>query len=103
MLVAVSVPIGAAQVSVRLLTLAVGTTVLEVTVVLVTAVQPLADVSVTLYTPDNVVLKLAVVWPLLHRNVTPGVVLEAETVTVVSVHVSGPVLVAVTFWGAVMS
>ena len=65
--VAVRVPLGWAQVSVRLLTLTEGVSVLLVTVVDVVAVQPLADVSVTEYTPGSVVVKLAVVWPELHR------------------------------------
>ena len=65
--VAVSVPLGWAQVSVRLLTLTVGVSVLLATVVLATAVQPLGAVTVTLYTPGTDVVKEAVVWPLLHR------------------------------------
>ncbi|GAB3572237.1 hypothetical protein GCM10027578_32110 [Spirosoma luteolum] len=64
---AVSVPVDAAVVRVRLLIEAVGAATSEVTVVLATAVQPLAEVTVKLYVPAVLAVVVAVVAPLLHR------------------------------------
>ena len=101
--VAVSVPLGWAQVKVRLLTLTEGVTASAVTLVEATAVQPLEAVTVTEYVPAVVVVKLAVVWPLLQRYVTPVVVVDADTVTAVFVQVNGPVLVTETTGATVSS
>jgi hypothetical protein len=67
-----------------------------VTVVVPTAVQPLAAVTVTEYGPAVLTVMEGVVAPVLHRYVT-GTSGCSVIVTEVSVQFSGPVLLTVTF------
>jgi hypothetical protein len=54
------------------------------------AVHPLpGSVTVTVYPPGELTVLLAIPVPLLQLYVTPGVVDEAERVTLVTVHVAG--------------
>ena len=75
--------------------LALGGVISCVTVVVVTAVQPLLlFVIVTVYVPGALTVLVRVVWPpLLHKYVTP-VAGFAVKVTLVVMHVNGPSFVA---------
>ena len=81
--VAVSVPDGWAQVKVKLLTDTVGTVVLDCTVVVAVAKQPLFDVTVTEYGPAALTVMEGVFAPVLHKYV--------GEVALVGVAVSVPV------------
>ena len=65
--VAVSIPDGWAQVSVKLLIDTVGTVVLDCTVVVAVPKQPLAEVTVTEYGPAALTVIDGVFAPVLHR------------------------------------
>jgi hypothetical protein len=71
------------------------------TVVVAVAVQPFAAVTVTVYTPDVLTVVTAVFAPFDQAYVTPTVVDDAVSVTLVFAQVNGPSFTADAFGGVI--